>query len=127
MSAPPRTAEETQRIISRSAQKCASATDRVIPVATVESPGRRHEYVVTFAADQDSARRSERVIANAAVRNMLQDVAHTNGLPLRLPAPDFCVDNAAMIAVLGVAQLAAGRVQGLDLQAKARMPLGVQD
>jgi len=67
------------------------------------------------------------VIANTAVRNMLQDVAHTNDLPLRLPAPDFCVDNAAMIAVLGVAQLAAGRVQGLGLQAKARLPLGVQD
>lgn len=65
------------------------------------------------------------VIANAAVRNMLQDVAHTNGLPLRLPARAFCVDNAAMIAVLGVAQFSAGRVQGLDLQAKARLPLGV--
>jgi len=64
------------------------------------------------------------VIANAAVRAMLESVAMERSLPLRLPPELLCVDNAAMIAGLGVVDLCAGRAADLSLQAMARAPLG---
>jgi N6-L-threonylcarbamoyladenine synthase len=57
------------------------------------------------------------VTANSRLRRELGEFAATRGWELRLPAPEFCVDNAAMIAGLGHELLAAGRVSGLDLAA----------
>ena len=66
------------------------------------------------------------VISNACVRAMLLDVAREHGLVLRLPQPAYCIDNAAMIAGLGLEQVNAGRVDDLSLQAMARQTLGVE-
>jgi len=55
------------------------------------------------------------VTANSLLRRELGRVAAERGLPLRLPPPDLCVDNAAMIAGLGHELLAAGRTAGLTL------------
>jgi N6-L-threonylcarbamoyladenine synthase len=57
------------------------------------------------------------VIANSRLRRELSELAAERGLPLVIPAPALCVDNAAMIAGLGFHMLRAGRVSGLDLQA----------
>jgi len=53
------------------------------------------------------------VSANRGLRAALP----TLGLPVHLPAPEFCTDNAAMIAGLGSTLLQAGHRSGLDLDA----------
>ena len=57
------------------------------------------------------------VTANSRLRRELQDWASARGLDLRLPAPRFTVDNAAMIAGLAHELLRAGQHSNLDLQA----------
>jgi N6-L-threonylcarbamoyladenine synthase len=57
------------------------------------------------------------VMANSLLRRELARFAGEHSLGLRLPAPEYCVDNAAMIAGLAGPLLAAGRTSGLDLQA----------
>jgi N6-L-threonylcarbamoyladenine synthase len=54
------------------------------------------------------------VSANRALRAAS---AERLAVPVHLPAPRFCTDNAAMIAGLGQVHLSAGRVAGLDLDA----------
>ncbi|MCH2137668.1 MAG: tRNA (adenosine(37)-N6)-threonylcarbamoyltransferase complex transferase subunit TsaD [Phycisphaerales bacterium] len=65
------------------------------------------------------------VIANTAVRSMLERVASDAQVPLRLPTRAYCVDNAAMIAGAGLAQFERGHHADLHLQALARLTLGV--
>ena len=48
---------------------------------------------------------------------MLADEA---GIPLRLPPPRFCLDNAAMIAGLAAVHLAHGETANWHLAAAAR-------
>lgn len=48
------------------------------------------------------------VARNQRLREALQTIAHARGLPLWVAEPDYCTDNAAMIAALGAALLAAG-------------------
>lgn len=55
------------------------------------------------------------VSANQAVRDMLETEAAARSIELRLPPLEWCVDNGAMIAGLGVRRLAAGETDGLDL------------
>ncbi len=57
------------------------------------------------------------VTANTRLRAELASFAAGEGLELRLPPARFCLDNAAMIAGLGHALLAAGVRHGLDLSA----------
>ncbi len=57
------------------------------------------------------------VTANSRLRASLTNFAHTNGLTLRLPALEYCVDNAAMIAGLAFHQLRAGQAADLSLEA----------
>lgn len=42
------------------------------------------------------------VAANQRLRNMLNDVANENGMKVFLPHPEYCTDNAAMIAYAGL-------------------------
>ncbi len=57
------------------------------------------------------------VTANSRLRAELQAFAAKHNLALRLPALEYCVDNAAMIGGLAYHLLIAGRTSGLDLQA----------
>jgi N6-L-threonylcarbamoyladenine synthase len=59
------------------------------------------------------------VSANSALRSAASELARRLGCALRLPALEFCVDNAAMIAGVGYHYLRAGRTYGLDLTARA--------
>lgn len=55
------------------------------------------------------------VTANSRLRREIAGFAATRSLSLRLPAMEFCVDNAAMIAGLAFALHAAGRFADLTL------------
>jgi N6-L-threonylcarbamoyladenine synthase len=57
------------------------------------------------------------VTANSRLRAELAEFAAKNRMRLVLPAMEYCVDNAAMIAGLGFELLKAGRESGLELQA----------
>ncbi len=61
------------------------------------------------------------VSANSAVRGKMHALAAELSIPLFLPAPQFCTDNAAMIAGLGHLHLQANRTSSLDLEAVATM------
>jgi len=61
------------------------------------------------------------VSANSRMRADLEALCAHRGLELRLPRLAFCVDNAAMIAGLTHARLAAGRADDLSLRAEATM------
>jgi N6-L-threonylcarbamoyladenine synthase len=57
------------------------------------------------------------VCANSRLRAELSSLAGERGLDLRLPKMAYCVDNAAMIAGLAAAKLAAGDVDAWSLSA----------
>ncbi len=57
------------------------------------------------------------VTANSLLRRRLTEWGRATGRDVRLPALSLCMDNAAMIAGLGAALYAAGRTDGMDLQA----------
>lgn len=61
------------------------------------------------------------VTANSRLRHELTQLCESRQLPLRLAAPAYCVDNAAMIAGLADALLAHGTRHGMDLSASARV------
>jgi N6-L-threonylcarbamoyladenine synthase len=63
------------------------------------------------------------VVANQAVREILLDVALQDQLPLLVPPPRLCTDNAAIIAWAGAERLAHGLRDSLDASPKARWPL----
>ena len=57
------------------------------------------------------------VTANSLLRTRVRAFADERGLALRLPAIEYCLDNAAMIAGLGYELLLAGRRDDLTLTA----------
>jgi N6-L-threonylcarbamoyladenine synthase len=59
------------------------------------------------------------VAANRRLRARFQDQARAAGIELLLPEMRYCTDNAAMVAGLAYHYVQAGRVSGLDLEAKA--------
>ena len=63
------------------------------------------------------------VSANRRLRSRLAEAARREGARVYYPRIEFCTDNAAMIAVAGLARLRAGEHDGLDIQARARWPL----
>ncbi|HEY7739203.1 MAG TPA: tRNA (adenosine(37)-N6)-threonylcarbamoyltransferase complex transferase subunit TsaD [Steroidobacteraceae bacterium] len=61
--------------------------------------------------------------ANRRLREELARRVAQAGARLHYPRPEFCTDNAAMIALAGHARLAAGEREGLPARARARWPL----
>ena len=64
------------------------------------------------------------VAANTRLRAMAQERCDVAGIRLRVPRPGLCTDNGAMVAALGAAMVAAGRLpSALDLPADSSMPV----
>jgi tRNA N6-adenosine threonylcarbamoyltransferase len=63
------------------------------------------------------------VSANRSLRERLTAAAGSQGARVYYPRIEFSTDNAAMIAVAGLARLQAGEHDGLAIQARARWPL----
>ncbi|MEY3465438.1 MAG: hypothetical protein RL603_1036 [Pseudomonadota bacterium] len=61
--------------------------------------------------------------ANLRLRERLNAEAARRGLRVYYPRLEFCTDNAAMIAVAGLARLQAGERDGPAIAARARWPL----
>ncbi len=60
------------------------------------------------------------VLANARLRSRLEKMSARQGLPLRLPRKQYCLDNAAMVAAAGWHGLQAGTRDALDITASPR-------
>jgi len=63
------------------------------------------------------------VSANRSLRERLAEATRRRGARVYYPRIEFCTDNAAMIAVAGLARLEAGQHDSLSVQARARWPL----
>ncbi len=64
------------------------------------------------------------VSANRALRTALEQAAARRGVAIYFPRFEFCTDNAAMIAVAGLARLKqGGAVSSLAIEARAQWPL----
>jgi N6-L-threonylcarbamoyladenine synthase len=63
------------------------------------------------------------VSANRSLRERLGAAARERGVRVYYPRPEFCTDNAAMIAVAGLARLAAGERDAPGILARAQWPL----
>jgi len=63
------------------------------------------------------------VSANRKLRARLAEVVSKRGGRVYYPRIEFCTDNAAMIAVAGLARLTAGQHDGLAIKARAQWPL----
>ena len=60
------------------------------------------------------------VAANAALRDRL---ARRSPVPMRVPPPNLCTDNGAMVAVCAHFRIQRGLVSGLDLDVAAAVPI----
>ncbi|GIV09079.1 MAG: tRNA N6-adenosine threonylcarbamoyltransferase [Fimbriimonadales bacterium] len=64
------------------------------------------------------------VAANAALQAQMQVACAQAGLHLKIPPPNYCTDNAAMIALAGYFRMLTGERADYDLDAYASAPLG---
>ncbi len=60
----------------------------------------------------------------AANKLLRQRLVQNSPIPVRVPEPVLCTDNAAMIAACGYYRFQAGKVDGLDLDVKPGLKLG---
>lgn len=63
------------------------------------------------------------VSANRGLRGAAERAAEAGGFELYIPAPRFCGDNAAMVAVTGYKKIQAGITSPLSLTAEPALPL----
>ena len=63
------------------------------------------------------------VAANQAIGGALKRLAERDGFEIRVPPPNYCTDNAAMIAWAGLERYALGQRDPLHVSPRARWPL----
>jgi N6-L-threonylcarbamoyladenine synthase len=63
------------------------------------------------------------VAANSVLRHRLVTEAGRLGVPVHIPPPDLCTDNAVMIAACGASRLARGEHAPWDLSVASDLPL----
>ena len=63
------------------------------------------------------------VAANKKIRSMLTDLCNEEGYISMFPPIEFCGDNAAMIAMVGLEKFKLNQFSDLDHPAKPRWPL----
>jgi N6-L-threonylcarbamoyladenine synthase len=63
------------------------------------------------------------VAANSVLRARVEDGARSLGVPLVVPRPGLCTDNAAMIGAAGYFRARAGARAGFDLEARPSLKL----
>jgi N6-L-threonylcarbamoyladenine synthase len=61
--------------------------------------------------------------ANRHLRDELSKLGARRRIKVSYPRPEFCTDNAAMIAYAGYLRLSAGESDGLAIRAQARWPI----
>jgi N6-L-threonylcarbamoyladenine synthase len=91
-----------EAVVDTLATKCARALDQTGATALVVAGG---------------------VGANRHLRQTLLELGKRKGVRVSYPRPEFCTDNAAMIAYAGYLRLKGGQHEGLAIQAKARWPI----
>ena len=60
------------------------------------------------------------VASNQMLRQTLRELAQQHGFSLFLPRPEYCTDNAAMVAVAGYHKWRQGLFEDLELDVYAR-------
>ncbi len=78
--------------------------------------------VETFHADRFAL--AGGVAANSALRSAMEAACQEKGIPLYVPSPVYCTDNAAMIGAAAYYEYQAGHVSGWDLNAVPNLKLG---
>ncbi len=63
------------------------------------------------------------VASNSALRSALLIASREDGFRLVIPRPEFCTDNAAMVAASGYRLFKMGATAGLDLNPQANLPM----
>ncbi len=63
------------------------------------------------------------VAANHMIRMDVQEICRENNIPFYAPPLEYCTDNGAMIAWVGIEKFRAKKFDGFDLQARSRWPL----
>ncbi|BCX17097.1 MAG: tRNA N6-adenosine threonylcarbamoyltransferase [Geminicoccaceae bacterium] len=63
------------------------------------------------------------VAANRRIGSALRALAEEAGVALAIPPPALCTDNAVIVAWTGIERLELGRVDPLEIEARARWPL----
>jgi tRNA N6-adenosine threonylcarbamoyltransferase len=91
------------------------------------------EAVVEVQVDKTNAAAKDRgvdtvvlgggVVANSRLRELMSLRAKEEGIDLRIPSPELCTDNAAMIASAGYYRLVRGDRTSLDVGAFPSLPL----
>ena len=67
------------------------------------------------------------VAAKRAIGEALTQLAENHAFEIRVPPPNYCTDNAAMIAWAGLERCALGKRDPLDFSPRARWPLASLD